>query len=100
MAHPTPTVPGLVHVMSTYWTSDADFARDIGVHRASVHRWLNGQRALTEEHKLKILQAAKAKGLQLGEIAASLEVARCPCCNCALNGEIRAMLLEAGDAAA
>lgn len=83
----------LLHAVQMFGTA-ADFARAIGTHRAQVFRWVNGERQLMDEHKLRILEAGKLRKMDLQQLAYAIDVQRCPCCDCIINDEIRALLGE------
>lgn len=81
----------LEHLVRLFGTP-ADLARAIGVHRAAVFRWQKGERPLLPSHQLKIMEVGVNLGLDAQELAWAANVQRCPCCDCVIDDEIRALM--------
>jgi DNA-binding transcriptional regulator YdaS (Cro superfamily) len=67
----------------------ANMARAISVHRAAVSRWESGDREILPHHQLRILQAGAERGMDLKELAWSIGVKRCKCCDEIVDDDIR-----------
>lgn len=67
----------------------SQFGREVGVHRAQVHRWLTGQRELLHHHQVDILNAGKRRGIDLNALSYAIGVPRCPRCRTILDDDLR-----------
>jgi hypothetical protein len=74
--------------------SAAEIGRIAGVHRTAVGRWDSNDWDISDKIQIKLLEEAKLRGFDLGEVAFCLGVSRCECCKKPLNREIRELLTD------
>ena len=76
--------------------SAAEIGRIAGVHRTAVGRWDQNDWDISTEIQIKILNEAKLRGFDLGEVAFCLGIDRCDCCDAPITHKIRHILRDYG----
>ena len=84
----TRNVPRLISLFK----SAAEIARIAGIHRTAVGRWSQYDWKISVPIQIKLLRAARERGLDIEEVAHNLGVESCECCGAPIDAEIREIM--------